>query len=199
MRRHGRGNCRVPTGEGIAFSCRVGGGGDVRAVVLRDGCNGAAAVGIKGDGVLIDIPLRPIFLIPHFGIADRHNRSAGQRLVIVPAGKGIALAGHIACCRERRTLAVVVRGDIAAADRTVVFMQRHGISQGCPLCCQGSYAGGDHRSGDIALPIAAQPPEIAVGVAVRPGQTLAAGGGEAFAVLYNDIHRACGVANAAAV
>ena len=77
--------------------------------------------------------------------------------------------------------------------RFVAFMQ------GCPLRCQGSYTGGDHRSGDIALPIAAQPPEIAVGVAVRPGQTHAAGRGESFTVPHNDIHRACGIANAAAV
>ena len=197
--RHGRGNCLVPTDEGVTLFCRVGRGGDCCAVVLCNGCDGTTTCGVEGDGILIDLPLRPVFLIPHFGIADRHNRSAGQRLVIVPAGKGIALAGHIACCRERRALAVVVRGDIAAAERTAVFMQRHGISQGCPLRCQGSYTGGDHRSGDIALPITAQPPEIAVGVAARSGQPHAAGGGEAFAVLHNDIHRACGIANAAAV
>ena len=197
--RHGRGNCLIPADEGVAFSCRVGRGGNRCAVILRYGNIRFAVFGLDCDGILIDFPLRPIFLIPHFGIADRHNRSAGQRLVIVPAGKGIALAGHIACCRERRALAVVVRGDIAAAERTAVFMQRHGISQGCPLRCQGSYTGGDHRSGDIALPITAQPPEIAVGVAARSGQPHAAGGGEAFAVLHNDIHRACGIANAAAV
>ena len=199
FRGHCRRDCWIPASEGIAELAGIFGGCDERAVVLRDGCNGAAAIGVKGDGVLIDRPLRPICPVPCFVSADFRNGVAGQHLVIVPAGKGIALAGRIVCRRKRCALAIVVRGDIAAADRTAVCVQRHGISQGCPLRCQGSYTGGDHRSGDIALPIAAQPPEIAVGVAVRPGQTLAAGGGEAFAVLYNDIHRACGVANAAAV
>ena len=53
---HGRGNRLIPTDESITLSCRVGRCGNLRAVVLRDGLDGAAAVGVEGDGVLICCP-----------------------------------------------------------------------------------------------------------------------------------------------
>ena len=53
---HGFGNCLIPADEGVALSCRVGRCGDLRAVVLRNGCDLAAAVGIEDDRIAHVLP-----------------------------------------------------------------------------------------------------------------------------------------------
>ena len=57
FRRHGFGDFLIPALKGITFSCRVGWGGNCRAVILGNGINLTSAVGIKGYHVLIDFPL----------------------------------------------------------------------------------------------------------------------------------------------
>ena len=73
---------------------------------------------------MIDFPLRPIFLVARFGVADCRNRRAGQIFVVIPALEGVPSARHI--CRECCTHAVGVFGDIAVVDRAAVCVQGYG-------------------------------------------------------------------------
>ena len=75
----------VPAAEAVAI-LRGRGQVDHRAVVLRDGGNGIAAVRIKGDGVPVD---RPPCLDGH---ASRGHRGGD---LSIPVGEGIALLGRI--------------------------------------------------------------------------------------------------------
>ena len=84
--RHGGGNGLIPAGKGIACFGRVGRGGNGRAVILGDGGNLAAAGGIKGDSVLVELPL------------CRQGQGFGHGIgkvpfafAVVPADEGIAL------------------------------------------------------------------------------------------------------------
>ena len=128
---HGGGNFRVPAHKRVAVLGGIGGGGDGRAVILRDGGNNTASGSIKGDRVLIDLPLCPVFLIAHFCTADRRNRRAGQIFVVIPALEGVPGARHI--CRECCAHAVGVFGDIAVVDRAAVRVQRDGVGICFPL------------------------------------------------------------------
>ena len=158
-----------------------------------------AAIESVGDGVGVDRPFRPIFLILRFVTSDHRNRGTGQILVIVPAAKGIALAGHIACCRKRRFLAEVVRDDIAAVDRAAVCVQLHG-AEVCPPGRKRGYAFRNRISGSVGSSIAAKPfEETAVSIFVRAGQARDVGGGEAAAGLDYDIHSPLGGADFSAV
>ena len=86
LRRHGFGDFLIPSLKGITFSCRVGGSGNLRAIVLRDGCDFAATVGIKGYCILIDFPLR----------GDGHIlRRHGFGDFLIPSLKGVTFSCRI--------------------------------------------------------------------------------------------------------
>lgn len=126
--------CAAPAGEGIAGFGRIPEGESPRLDGVSVGIALHSAAGqIIDDRVLIDLPLRPIFLVARFGVADCRNRRAGQTLVIIPALERVACIGHIVGCRECCTHAVGVSGDIAVVDRAVVCVQGYGIGRGCPL------------------------------------------------------------------
>ena len=87
--RHGGGNGLIPPGKGVACFGRVGRGGNGRAVILDDGGNLAAAGGIKGDSVLVELPLC------RQGQIGGHGGHGGLKVpfafAVVPADEGIAL------------------------------------------------------------------------------------------------------------
>ena len=84
-----------PTAEGIAGLCRVRRGGHTCSVILRDRVDRISAVGVKGNRVLIDLPLRV-----DRRIACRHRR----RNVQIPTVKGVSFSFRICRCRHRRTV-----------------------------------------------------------------------------------------------
>ncbi len=188
LRRHSFGDFLIPALKGIAFSCRVGRGGNCCAVVLRDRCNLTSAVGIKGYCVLIDFPLRPVFLIARFCAADCCNRRAGQIFVVIPALERISRISHIVGCRQCCTHAVGVGGDIAVVDRAAVRIQGYGICRGCPLHRQFRHISRNTGTGRVELPVAAKPLKVAAGISVRAGQTVRCGGGKRAAVFHNDLN-----------
>ena len=185
--RHGRGNCLIPADEGVAFSCRVGRGGDRCAVVLCNGCDGTTTCGVEGDGILIDLPLRPVFLIARFGVADRRNRRAGQIFVVIPALEGVPGARHI--CRECCAHAVGIACDILpVCDRTAVRVQGYGIGRGCPLHRQFRHISRNTAAGFVGIAIAVKPHEVAACISVRAGQPARRGSGKCTAVFHNDLN-----------
>ena len=184
--RHGRGNCLIPADEDVAFSCRVGRGGNRCAVVLCNGCDGTTTYGVEGDGILIDLPLRPIFLVARFGVADCRHRIAGQAFVIIPALEGVPGARHI--CRECCAHAVGVFGDIAAVDSAVARVQRDGIGRGCPLHRQFRHISRNTGTGGVGIAIAAKPHEVAACISVRAGQTAGCGSGKRAAGFHDDLN-----------
>ena len=186
LRRHSFGDFLIPTLKGIAFSCRVGRGGNFRTVILRDRCNLTSAVGIKGYCVLIDFPLRPVFLIARFCVADCRNRRAGQIFVVIPALEGVPGARHI--CRECCTHAVGVFGDIAVVDRAAVCVQGYGIGRGCPLHRQFRHISRNAVAGFVGFAIAVKPHEVAACISVRAGQAVGRRGGKRAAVFHNDLN-----------
>ena len=186
LRRHSFGDFLIPALKGIAFSCRVGRGGNCCTVILRDRCNLTSAVGIKGYCVLIDLPLRPIFLIARFGVADRRNRRAGQIFVVIPALEGVPGARHI--CRECCAHAVGIFSDIAVVDRAAVRIQGYGICRGCPLHRQFRHISRNTGTGRVELPVAAKPLKVAAGISVRAGQTVRCGGGKLAAGFHDDLN-----------
>ena len=134
-----------------------------------------------------------------FITSDHRNRGTVQSLIIVPAAKGIALAGHIACCRKRRFLAEVVRDEIAAVDRAAVCVQLHGAEVSPPGRKRG-YACRNRSSGIVGSSVAAKPlEELAASILVRAGQARDAGGGEAAVGFDYDIHSPLGGADFSAV
>ena len=249
--RHGRGDRLVPTGEGIAFSCRGGGRSDGCTVVLRDGCDGTAAGGVKGDGVLIDcplrrdgqvfgghrcrerriparkgiaglgggfgrgdggavvlrdgrnftaaggvegdgilidLPLRPVFLIAHFCTADCRHRIAGQTLVIIPALERVAGIGHIVGCRECCAHTVDVFGDIAVVDRAAVGVQCDGIGRVCPLHCQCCHISRNTVTGNVEFTVASAPHKEIACISVRAVQTIGRRRGKLAAGFHDDLN-----------
>ena len=186
--RHGRGNCRVPTGEGIAFSCRVGRRGDGCTVVLRDGRDGTAAGGVEGDGILIDLPLRPIFLVAHFCTADCHHRIAGQAFVVIPALERVAGIGHIVGCRECCAHTVDVFGDIAVVDRAAAGVQCDGIGRVCPLHCQCCHISRNTVTGNVEFTVASAPHKEIACISVRAVQTIGRRRGKLAAGFHDDLN-----------
>ena len=199
LRRHSFGDFLIPTLKGIALSCRIVRGGNCCTVILRDRCNLTSAVGIKGYCVLIDFPLRPVFLIARFCAADCCNRRAGQIFVVIPALERISRIGQIVGCRQCCTHAVGVSGDIAVIDRSAVCVQRYGIGRGCPLHCQCRHISRNSVAGCVELPVAAKPLKVAAGISVRAGQTVRCRSGKAFAAFHNDLNILGAAAQLAAV
>ena len=188
LRRHGFGDFLIPSLKGITFSCRVGRGGNFCTVILCNGCNLTSAVGIKGYCVLIDFPLRPVFLIAHFCTADCRNRRAGQIFVVIPALERVACIGHIVRRRECCTHAVGVSGDIAVVDRAAVRIQGYGVGRGCPLHRQFRHISRNTAAGFVGIAIAVKPHEVAVCISVRAGQTIGCGSGKCTAVFHDDLN-----------
>ena len=186
LRRHSRGNFLIPAEEGVAFSCRVGRGGNRCAVVLCNGCNGTTTYGVEGDGILIDLPLRPVFLVARFGVADCRNRRAGQIFAVIPALEGVPGARHI--CRECCTHAVGIFSDIAAVDSAVARVQRDGIGRGCPLHRQFRHISRNTGTGGVGIAIAVKPHEVAACIFVRAGQTAGCRRGKLAAVFHDDVN-----------
>ena len=85
LRGHGGGDRLVPAVKTIARLGRILGRGDRRAIILRDGRDHAAAVGVEGDGVLADGPV---------GLQRQalrwHGGGLKLLLAVVPPRKGIA-------------------------------------------------------------------------------------------------------------
>ena len=188
LRRHSFGDFLIPALKGIAFSCRVGRGGNFRTVILRDRCNLTSAVGIKGYCVLIDFPLRPVFLIARFCAADCCNRRAGQIFVVIPALERISRIGHIVGCRKCCAHAVGVFGDIAVVDRAAVCVQGYGIGRGCPLHRQFRHISRNAVAGFVGFAIAVKPHEVAACISVRAGQAVGRRGGKCAAVFHDDVN-----------
>ena len=186
--RHGFGNFPVPADKGISFSYRVGRGGNWCAVILRYGNIRFAVFGFDCDGILIDLPLRPIFLIARFGVADRRNRRAGQIFVVIPALERISRIGHIVGCRKCCTHAVGVFGDIAVVDRAAVCVQGYGIGRGCPLHRQFRHISRNAVAGFVGFAIAVKPHEVAACISVRAGQAVGRRGGKCSAVFHDDVN-----------
>ena len=88
--RHGGGDLPIPPCKGVTCSGGSSRRGDGRAVILGDGGNLAAAGGIKGDSVPVDLPL------------CRQGQNGGHgglkvpfAFAAVPADEGIALFGGV--------------------------------------------------------------------------------------------------------
>ena len=186
LRRHSFGDFLIPALKGIAFSCRVGRGGNFRAVVLRNRSDLTSAVGIKGYCVLIDFPLRPVFLIARFCVADCRNRRAGQIFVVIPALEGVPGARHI--CRECCTHAVGVFGDIAVVDRAAVCVQGYGIGRGCPLHRQFRHISRNAVAGGVGIAIAVKPHKVTACISGRAGHAVGRRGGKCAAVFHDDVN-----------
>ena len=185
----------VPGARHICRECcthAVGVSGDI-AVVDR------AAVCVQRDGVGICFPLRPIFLVARFGVADCRNRRAGQIFVVIPALERVACIGHIVGCRECCAHAVGVFGDIAAVDRTAARIQGYGVGRGCPLYRQGRHISRNTVAGFVGIAIAVKPHKVAACISVRAGQTAGRRRGKLAAVFHDDLNILGAAAQLAAV
>ena len=123
LRRHSFGDFLIPALKGIAFSCRVGRGGNFRTVILRDRCNLTAACGVKGDCVPIDFPL-----CRDSNILGRH----GHGNIPVPADKGVALSCRGFRCGNYRAVVLRNRSNLAAAGG----VEGNRVGFRCPFCIQ---------------------------------------------------------------
>ena len=188
LRRHSFGDFLIPALKGIAFSCRVGRGGNFRTVVLRDRCNLTSAVGIKGYCVLIDFPLRPVFLIARFCAADCCNRRAGQIFVVIPALERISRIGHIVGCRKCCAHAVGIFSDIAVVDRAAVCVQGYGIGRGCPLHRQFRHISRNAVARGVGIAIAVKPHKVTACISGRAGHAVGRRGGKCAAVFHDDVN-----------
>ena len=135
---------------------------------------------------MIDFPLRPIFLVARFGVADRRNRRAGQSFVVIPALEGVPGARHI--CRECCAHAVGVGGDIAAVDSAVARVQRDGIGRGCPLHRQFRHISRNTGTGGVGIAIAVKPHKVTACISGRAGQTAGCRRGKLAAVFHDDVN-----------
>ena len=135
---------------------------------------------------MIDFPLRPIFLVARFGVADCRNRRAGQIFVVIPALEGVPGARHI--CRECCTHAVGVFGDIAVVDRAAVCVQGYGIGRGCPLHRQFRHISRNTGTGGVGIAIAVKPHEVAACISVRAGHAVGRRRGKCAAVFHDDLN-----------
>ena len=159
----------------------VGVSGDIAAV-------DRTAARVQRDGIGICFPLRPIFLVARFGVADCRNRRAGQIFVVIPALERVACIGHIARCRQRCAHAVGVGGDIAAVDSAVARVQRDGIGRGCPLHRQFRHISRNTGTGGVGIAIAVKPHEVAACISVRAGQTVGRRRGKLAAGFHDDLN-----------
>ena len=187
LRRHGFGDFLIPALKGITLSCQ-GRSGNRCAVILRYDNIRFAVFGLDCDGILIDLPLRPILFITCFCTADCRNRRAGQIFVVIPALERVACIGHIVRRRECCTHAVGVSGDIAVVDRAAVRIQGYGVGRCCPLRRQFRHISRNTAAGFVGIAIAVKPHEVAVCISVRAGQTIGCGSGKCTAIFHDDLN-----------
>ena len=140
--RHGGGNGLIPAGKGIACFGRVGRGGNGRAVVLLNDDILPAVFRLKGDGVLVDLPLGG-----DGHILGRHGGGNG----LIPAGKGIACFGRVGRGGNGRAV-VLLNDDILPA---VFRLKGDGVLVDLPLCRQGQIGG--HRCLKVPFAFAVVP------------------------------------------
>ena len=90
--RHCRGQCRIPACEGVALKRGLGGGGDVRVVVLCNGGDGGrcAAVGVERNRVLVNGPLgvEGDVFTRRVGVAGIAHKGR-QLFVAIPTTEGV--------------------------------------------------------------------------------------------------------------
>ena len=151
VRRHGRWKLRQPACKGIAGLGRCRRCSNCSAVVLRDGIHRSAAVRVKGNGILVDIPLR----------IEGHSPSSlrGQVLYLclifigsplsvclcVPAGKGVAGTGVAAFCQRRRCIIGQlqrIHGSLPA-----IGIKYQLVGNGLPFCSDRQSLFRHHRHG----------------------------------------------------
>ena len=143
---HGGGDLRIPAVEGVASLGRSLRRGDLRAVVLRDGLNLAAAVRVKRDRVLVCRPVGGIFPVSG-GIFDGDSLLRPTDARTAPAGEGIARFGG------------VIEGNVAlhrvavgiALDRAAVQVVGDAVVDHLPLRLNGHVLCG-HGSGNRLIP-----------------------------------------------
>ena len=150
LRRHSFGNFIIPAYKGISLFCRVDRGSDRRVVILRDRSNFAAAVGVKGYCVLIDLPL----------CRDCHNLR-GHLLGKggIPADEGIALSRQGR--RGDRCAIILVDDDILL---TVCGLDPDRVRKDLPSGVQR------HIPGDRVIKV---PPLRAVGILIPAKEVVA--------------------------
>ena len=170
----------------------VGVSGDI-AVVDR------TAARVQRDGIGICFPLRPVFLVACFGVADCRNRRAGQIFVVIPALERVTRIGHIFRRRQRCAHAIGVFGDIAAVDSAVARVQGYGIGRGCPLHRQFRHISRNTAAGFVGIAIAVKPHEVTACISVRACQTAGHGSGKCAAVFHDDLNSLGAAAQLAAV
>ena len=120
LRRHSFGDFLIPALKGIAFSCRVGRGGNFRTVILRDRCNLTAACGIKCNCIFIRVP----------------HRIERQRLVF---GINIIKAVHLfaAVCRRPAYLRVACAGEQFTFQRESIVIELNICDRIARAVCAG--------------------------------------------------------------
>ena len=133
---HGVGNFFAPAHEGVACPNGISGLGDGGAVVLRDGVNCRAAIGVEGDGVLVDGPL--------CGDGQILRRHGGGNL-LVPASEGVACLGGGSRCGHGSAVGLRDGGNRGVAS----VLKSDGVLVDGPLCGDGQilrrHGGGDRH------------------------------------------------------
>ena len=136
--RHGCGNDSIPTCEGVTGLGRICRCSDLSAVILRDSINCRTAIGIKGDGVLVDCPL----------CSDRYVFSRhGCGDFSIPTVEGVTGLGGISRCCD--CCAVILRDSINC--RTAIGVECDGVLVDCPVCLDG-HVTCRHGCGDFSIP-----------------------------------------------
>ena len=195
---HGFGDFLIPSLKGVTLSCQ-GRSGNRCAVILRYGNIRFAVFGFDCDGILIDLPLRPILFITCFCTADCRNRRASQIFVVIPALERVACIGHIVRRRECCAHAIGVSGDIAAVDRAAVRIQGYGIGRGCPLHRQFRHISRNTGTGFVGIAIAVKPHKIIIGISVRAGHAVGRRRSKCTAGFHDDVNSIGAAAQRAAV
>ena len=123
-RRHSGGDLPIPPREGVARSGGVRRSGNGGAIVLRDGRDLAAAIGIKGDGVPVCRPPGGDGHIP-----CRH----GSGDLPIPPCKGVTRFGGVFRCGNGGAVVLCDGCDLAAAGG----IKGNGVPVRRPFCRQG--------------------------------------------------------------
>ena len=136
---HGGGDLGIPTVEGVARLGGSRGSRHSRVVILGDGSDRSAAIGVKGDGVLVDLPLS--------GNGDVLGGHGGRHCGI-PTGEGVAGLGGIRGSRHSRAVILGNRSDRGAASG----VEGDGVLVDLPLSGEDHIVGGhgDHIVGSPA-------------------------------------------------
>ena len=145
-RGHSLGNFHIPPRKGISRLGGVCGRGDLRAVVLRDGLDLAAAVRVKRDRVLVCRPVGGIFPVSG-GIFDGDSLLRPTDARAAPAGEGIARFGGVI---EGDLVLHRVAGGVAG-DRAAVQVVGDAVVDHLPLRLNGHVLCG-HGLGNLLVP-----------------------------------------------